>query len=121
MLSWKLKTGGGLVIEVPNVEDILASYWKVPEYLDFIYVPWHIFYFSRRSLLDLLALTCYKVEYIKYLQRYPLSNHLYWLKERRPGGHIESSQFNCEDLDKCYKMVLTKLGKTDTIITLLRK
>jgi len=53
---------------------------------------------------------------IKQIQRYPLSNHLYWLVKGKPGGHIEWNFLNNSDLAKSYENTLSSLGKCDTIV-----
>jgi hypothetical protein len=58
--------------------------------------------------------------YIQHIQRYPLSNHLYWLAKEEPNGHEKWAFMDCPELDKAYEQVLASLGKTDTLIATLR-
>ena len=53
---------------------------------------------------------------IEQFQRYPLSNHLYWLSHGKPGGHELWNFLNNKNLAKSYENELSKLGKCDTII-----
>lgn len=61
-----------------------------------------------------------KVEYVNHIQRYPLSNHLYWLAKGKPGGHQLWSFLDSEELTRAYEARLASLGKTDTLIASFR-
>lgn len=57
------------------------------------------------------------MEFIKHIQRYPLSNHLYWLSKGKPAGHVKWGNFlDSEELSKAYENQLASLQATDTII-----
>ena len=58
---------------------------------------------------------------IDYEQRYPLSNHLYWLSQGGPGGHKEWKSLNSPDLNEEYAKAIAKIGKSDTIIGIFEK
>ena len=62
-----------------------------------------------------------KEESIKYIQRYPLANHLYWLAAGLPGGHVKWSDISSKELNDAYEKELIKLGKTDTILAFIRE
>ena len=62
-----------------------------------------------------------KVEWVKFVQRYSLSNHLYWLSKGKPGGHKVWRFLENVSLNKKYESQLASLGKTDTIIICLKK
>ena len=49
-------------------------------------------------------------------QRYPLSNHLYWLRYGRPGGHEKWHHLNDQKLSDAYSSFLKKNNLTDTLI-----
>ena len=81
----KLKADGKLIIEVPNIDDILVSVYKISKHLDFYYEMPHIFYYSKHTLtriLDSAGLDCQIFPH----QRYDLSNHIYWMLYGIPGG-----------------------------------
>jgi len=58
-----------------------------------------------------------KVNYIKQIQRYPLSNHLHWLANGRPGGHQKWYFLDSPELHAAYEKQLTAVGKCDTILS----
>lgn len=47
----------------------------------------NLFLYNTETLAALMKKAGYKINYIKQYQRYPLSNHLYWLSKGRPGGY----------------------------------
>ena len=49
-------------------------------------------------------------------QRYPLSNHIYWMSSGKPGGHKVLDFLNDENLVKSYNNILVERDETDTII-----
>ena len=53
------------------------------------------------------------------VQRYPLSNHLYWLSNGKPGGHKSPlSVLDDIDLKIAYAHALSKIDATDTLIAI---
>jgi len=44
-----------------------------------------------------------KAIYIKQIQRYPLSNHLYWLSCGKPGGHQKWGFLDSYELHAAYE------------------
>jgi SAM-dependent methyltransferase len=81
----KLSQSGKLIIEVPNVDDVLVSAYKIKNHLDFYWEIAHKYYFSKDSLRQVLDRAGYTSE-ICPLQRYDLSNHMYWMQYGKPGG-----------------------------------
>ena len=49
-------------------------------------------------------------------QRYPLTNHLYWLAEGKPGGQDVYTSLTDNELNMAYAKVLAKNKLCDTII-----
>ena len=59
---------------------------------------------------------------ISGIQRYPLSNHLYWLAHQKPGGHLSSlAEIDSSALDKAYTASLARLDRNDTLIAIARR
>jgi 2-polyprenyl-3-methyl-5-hydroxy-6-metoxy-1,4-benzoquinol methylase len=81
----KLARGGKLIVEVPNVDDILVSVYKIKNHLDFYWEVAHHYYFSYKSLSTVLERAGYSFEIVP-LQRYDLSNHINWMLTGKPGG-----------------------------------
>ena len=50
-----LRPGGRLIVEVPNVDDWLLSVFSVPGYEDFDYRAPHVFYYSTRTLREVMT------------------------------------------------------------------
>lgn len=55
------------------------------------------------------------------IQRYELSNHLYWLAKGLPGGHKKWIDFNNKSLNELYEEVLKKNGQCDTLFSYFKK
>jgi len=117
-----LKKDGKIIIEVPNANDALLTLYKNKPFSNFTYWSCHLFLYTRYTLELLAKQVGLKVDFIKYVQRYPLSNHLYWLSEGKPGGHVKWGSFlDSDELTSAYENQLSSLGKTDTIIAQFSK
>ena len=114
-LSALLDINGQIIIEVPNIEDALISLYDNNAFQKFTYWSPHLFYFSYLTLEKLIARNNLIIKNIEFNQRYPLSNHLYWLAFNKPGGHQYFNYFNDNKLDELYSRKLKTLGKCDTI------
>lgn len=112
-----LKKDGMLFIEVPNLEDPLLSIYNIQEYRDFYYQIAHLWYFNNRSLEFILNKCGFDFDFIN-IQRYDLTNHLNWLKNKTPGGNKEYREIFNSDLIESYNDNLVKLNKTDTLFAI---
>ena len=115
-LSDMLTDNGSLLIEVPNADDALISLYESDAFKDFTYWECHLYLYTTETLKRLVDMAGLKVNFITQYQRYPLSNHLYWLTKGKPGGHIVWNMIRDEALDKAYGAKLARLGIADTII-----
>ena len=120
-LHAKLKTGGRIIIEVPHSEDALLNLYGSKAFADFTYWSLHLYLFNRSTLELLASKTPYSTVYIKYHQRYGLSNHLHWLAKEKPGGQNQWFFMNNDELDHLYAKKLAEIGMTDTIVIALEK
>jgi len=117
-LSSHLVDGGCILLETPNSDDALLSMYGSSSFADFTYWSCHLFLFDPQTLeslvksLDMNA----RCEYIKQVQRYPLSNHLHWLAKSKPGGHEKWCYLSNELLDMHYESALAALGRCDTLM-----
>lgn len=117
-----LEDNGKLIIEVPNANDVLLSIYENEAFSNFTYWSCHLYLYTQHTLSILAKKTGLEVEFIKHIQRYPISNHLYWLSKNKPGGHEKwGNFFDSEELNEAYKNQLASLGATDTIIACLKK
>lgn len=118
-LAGHLKDRGRLVIEVPSSEDALLTLFENDAFQRFTYWSQHLFLFNAETLRILAAQAGMRVVSIQQFQRYPLSNHLYWLSRNLPGGHQHWSFFDTPALTEAYTASLAAVGKCDTIIAYL--
>ena len=72
-------------------------------------------------MTELIKQAGLKLNWTKHVQRYPLSNHLYWLAKGRPGGHQKWDFLDNIKLNAEYENQLALIGKTDTIIVGISK
>ncbi|MCX2982118.1 class I SAM-dependent methyltransferase [Halieaceae bacterium IMCC14734] len=117
----KLAVGGKLVVEVPHANDFLFSFLDLEEFKKFTFWSEHLVLHNRYSLNALLGEARFQNTVISGFQRYNLANHLHWLKEKKPGGHINWSMLATDQLDTAYSNMLEKVDMTDTIIAIAEK
>jgi 2-polyprenyl-3-methyl-5-hydroxy-6-metoxy-1,4-benzoquinol methylase len=115
-LSTKLKTDGHIVIEIPSSSDILLTVYKNKPFSEFTYWSCHLFHFNASNLKLLAQKAGLKLDYVDHVQRYPLSNHLFWLANGNPGGHEKWKFLDSDELSCAYESKLASLGLTDTLI-----
>jgi len=121
-LASKLRDGGKIIVEVPNSEDALLTLYDSEAFSKFTYWSCHLFLFNAKTLQTLVKECGLKVDFVKHIQRYPLSNHLYWLSKNRAGGHQQWGGFLDSDaLSVAYEDSLASMGKTDTLIAQISK
>ena len=76
-----------MIIEVPNSSDALLTLYENEPFQNFTYWSQHLFLFNEKTMTELVKKAGLKLNWIKHVQRYPLSNNLYWLAKGEPGGH----------------------------------
>ena len=111
-----MKKKATIIIEVPNFDDALITLYQNQNFKDFTFWSQHLFLFNSNTLSAVANKAGLKTIKIEQFQRYPLSNHLYWLSKGVPNGHNKWKFLNNNTLNKCYTAELSKLGKCDTII-----
>lgn len=117
-LKNSLRTGGKIWIEVPQARDILFDLYNFEKFKAFSFWSEHLILHTEESLRKTLEYAGFKNIQISYVQRYPLSNHLYWLSHGQPGGHIKWKDQFPDSLSSTYTDFLKKSKRTDTIIAL---
>lgn len=121
-LSAILKPGGAVILEVPHAGDILLSQLKSEPFKTFTLWSQHLILHTRESLQRILEYAGFTNVVIEGVQRYPLSNHLKWLAEGRPGGHKDTlSALDTPELKSAYEAALGKINATDTLVAVARK
>jgi SAM-dependent methyltransferase len=117
----KLKPGGKIILEVPHARDFLFAYLDLEEFKQFTFWSEHLVLHTRSSLAAFLDRANFRNTVISGFQRYNLANHLHWLKEKKPSGHIKWSMLATEQLDDAYANMLQKIDMTDTLIAVAEK
>ena len=120
-LSQLLTENGEMIVDVPNSDDALLTLYESNDFQNFTYWSQHLFLFNEKTMTELIKQAGLKFNWIKYVQRYPLSNHLYWLAKGKPGGHQVFGCLNNDKLDQEYEHQLAAISKTDTIIVGISK
>lgn len=115
-LSEMLSDRGELLVEVPSSNDALLTLYKSDEFSRFTYWSQHLFLFNNFTLKNLISKTKLKVKWLKQIQRYPLSNHLYWLSQGEPGGHRIWSFLDNKVINDAYEAQLASAGLCDTLL-----
>lgn len=121
-LATLLENNGKMLIEVPNGNEALLSIFKNKAYSEFIYTNVHLYCFTPHTLRLLGEKAGLKVEFVKCIQRYPISNHLFWLAHNAPNGQKQwGSFFDNPLLQNAYEQTLASLGATDTLLAQFSK
>ena len=120
-LMKKLNPQGRLVIEVPNSDEALLTLYENNNFQKFTYWSQHLFLFNFNTLTQLANQAGCSVVSVQQYQRYPLSNHLYWLSHGLPGGHKKFNFLDSDLLNQAYGNSLAAIGKCDTLIAYLEK
>lgn len=111
-----LKPGGKIIIEVPHARDFLLSFLDLDSFKKFTLWSEHLILHTRESLSIFLNKAGFSNIAIKGVQRFPLANHLYWIKEGKPGGHLKWDLLRTNELDEAYANMLNSIDRTDTIL-----
>jgi 2-polyprenyl-3-methyl-5-hydroxy-6-metoxy-1,4-benzoquinol methylase len=120
-LSKLLTDGGQILVEVPNADDALLTLYENVPFSHFTYWSCHLYLYTMKTLQMLFDQVNLKVNYIKQIQRYPLSNHLYWLANGKPGGHQKWAFLDSPELHALYERQLASINKCDTILASVSK
>lgn len=108
-----LKDNGEFILEIPSVEDPLLKLYNSKAYEQFVWYPYHIYFYSEKTIRYLMdKVVGINVNIIRK-QRYGILNHLRWLIKGKPGN----LNFHIPIIDDIYKMILTKVFRvSDTLI-----
>jgi 2-polyprenyl-3-methyl-5-hydroxy-6-metoxy-1,4-benzoquinol methylase len=115
-LSTFLDRGGRLIVEVPSASDALLTLYDSDAFSRFTYWSAHLFLFTPDSLRRVIEQAGLKAAEVEQVQRYPLSNHLYWLSKQKPGGHAQWAYLDSPALHAAYTAALAAVGKCDTLV-----
>lgn len=115
-LAGLLAEGGELVVEVPSADDVLLTLFANEPFRRFTYWSQHLYLFNSHTLADLVRQAGLTLRWVKQVQRYPLSNHLHWLAQGKPGGHKHWAFLDSPALNDAYGAQLASLGLCDTLL-----
>lgn len=118
-LSKTLRVSGRIIIEVPSSDDALITLYNCLPFQRFTYWSQHLYLFNAQTIKMLATQAGLHVVAVKHHQRYPISNHLYWQSQGKPGGHKKWGFLDTPELNAAYQNSLAAIGKTDTIIAYL--
>lgn len=114
-----LNPGGLAVIEVPHANDYLLTGLDCSEFKAFTLWSQHLILHTRESLTAMLKAAGFSNVVIEGRQRFPLSNHLQWLRSGLPGGHKGLlSMIDSEGLTREYEASLRRIDATDTLVAM---
>lgn len=116
----RLNSNGLLLLEIPHARDALLTLYECNAFKSFTFWSEHLVLHTRNSLRLLLQEAGFVDIEIYGCQRYPLSNHLYWLSQGRPGGHDAWRFLSGYDLDHQYAARLAMIDRTDTLMALCK-
>ena len=109
-----------LLIEVPNINDALLTLYDVEAYHRFHFFKDHLHYFSRESLGRCIRRAGVESSIISGHSRFGLANHLYWLKQGKPGGHMLWNFIETPSLFREYARALAAMDKSDSLVAQIR-
>jgi len=132
-----LKKNGTLYLELPNIDDVLLTQYRIRGYEDFYYREPHLSYFSKETLRRALAKAGFSGT-IRTVQRYTLLNHIHWITAQAPLSSFElgmnaqiikhakgkeARQLNTfiKDADRKYRDLVGKLGLGESLVFVGKK
>ena len=92
----------------------MVKTYDCEEFKNFYYKKAHLYNFNEVGLSYVFQQAGYQYR-VDYIQRYDLSNHLYWLGKRIPGGKGYYSDLLGEKVNQDYVEALVKKKQTDTL------
>ena len=110
-----LNPGGLLILETPNAEDALLTEYQNEAFSDFTYWSHHPMLHSKLSLSNLVSAAGFEIISSLGVQRYGLANHIHWLTQHAPGGHVHLEGKFSQESDSNYARDLEQRGKSDTL------
>tara|TARA_S200000501_G_scaffold378830_1_gene444027 strand:+ start:2104 stop:2997 length:894 start_codon:yes stop_codon:yes gene_type:complete len=121
-ISNVMKKGALLIIEVPHARDILIEIFDSMEFKKFTFWSEHLILHTKQSLEKFLTYSkkfnCLEVQ---GLQRYPITNHYYWLLKGKPGGHEHLKNIDDKEFHSQYEKYLDNFELTDSIVGFFKK
>lgn len=130
-----LKSSGQVIVEVPNANDPLLSFFDIEKFKSFYFQEPHLYYFNEKSLTRLMDNLEFpvKCEFNSFNQ-YGFTNHMSWFftsvsncsrradaddtgNLKNDVGHVEAYK----ELSDCYDRILGKYNMYDTLLVSLSR
>jgi hypothetical protein len=111
-----LAEGAVLLVEVPHARDVLLETYDCAAFRRFTLWSEHLILHTRESLAAFIEAAGFREVAVRGQQRYPLANHLYWLRHGRPGGHKAWADLDDPELHRGYEAMLDRIDQTDTLV-----
>lgn len=112
----RLRPHGLVIVEVPHGRDYLLSHLNHEGFKSFTFWSEHLILHTRESLRLYMELAGFSNVKVTGYQRYPLANHLHWMRFGKPGGHESRPELSTPALDVAYAHMLDGMDATDTLI-----
>ena len=119
-LKQYVKPGGWLIVETPNADDALIKRYHCKAFEDYTYWSEHVYLYNDKTLSRLLQIAGFEIEEQIPVQRYPLTNHMYWLAKGKRGGETLLAEYDSPALEQWYMSTLVEQGECDTIYLVAR-
>ena len=118
-LRMYMKENAKVIIEVPNVDDLMLESNKA--YRDFYWQRAHLLYFSLNTLTQIVKKAGFSKYEVYFEQRYGIENFANWHIRNRPQIDKPSyhSNANYKWLEDFYKNYLIDSGRADTLIVIV--
>ena len=113
-----LRPDGLLIVEVPHARDVLLQTYASVAFQEFTFWSEHLILHTETSLVAVLEDTGFEVQEVRRVQRYPITNHLFWLARGLPGGHNEYAHLRSSSIDAAYEHLLQQADQTDTLLVI---
>lgn len=117
-LRGHLAPGGRLIVEVPHARDALLDTFDCEAFRGFTLWSEHLVLHTRESLTAFLREAGFETVTIQGVQRYPVANHLHWLRHGAPAGQTVWPFLDTPALRTAYEQALAASDRTDTIVAI---
>lgn len=114
-----LKDDGLLILSTPNRNDILMHTLE-DDYRSFFYRSVHRWYFDDESITFCAIQAGFKVIETRCVHRFGISNFLKWLRDRKPGGHLNLPFFDRPEISLFWRHYLESQSVGDYLYQFLK-
>ena len=88
-LGCLLADEGKLIIEIPNVNDALLTLYNNKGFQNLSCWRQQQYLYDQNIISELVRPAGLRLDWVKHVHRYQLSNHLHWLASGNQGGYIK--------------------------------